>query len=82
MFPKKGSDDWRPVGDCIALNDQTKRDKYPISTINDFTNELHGNTIFSHFDLVKAFHQIPIAPENVHKTAICTPFGLFESIQM
>ena len=66
-------------GDYRALNAQTKKEKYPISSIVDFTSELHGIIIFSHIDLVKAFHQIPIAPKDVHKIAICTPFGLFES---
>ncbi|GFT99663.1 uncharacterized protein NPIL_146971, partial [Nephila pilipes] len=72
--PKKGSDDWRPVGDYRALNSQTKRDRYPIPSVLDFNSELHGTQIFSHVDFVKNFHQIPIAPEDVHKTAICTPF--------
>ncbi|GFW17276.1 hypothetical protein TNCV_1957471 [Trichonephila clavipes] len=82
MVPKKESNDWRPVDDFRALNTQTKKDKYPIPSILDFTNDLHGAKIFSHIDLVKAFHQIPIASEDIHKTAICPPFGLFESTRM
>ncbi|GFV83740.1 retrovirus-related Pol polyprotein from transposon 297 [Trichonephila clavipes] len=82
MVPKKERNDWRPVGDFRALNVQTKKDKYPIPSILDFTSDLHGAKIFSHIDLVKAFHQILIASEDIHKTAICTPFGLFESTRM
>ncbi|GFV49873.1 hypothetical protein TNCV_1391551 [Trichonephila clavipes] len=82
MVPNKESNDCRPVGDFRALNAQTKKDKYQIPSILDFTSDLHGAKIFSHIDLVKAFHQIPIASEDIHKTAICTPFGLFESTRM
>ncbi|GFU71171.1 hypothetical protein TNCV_1216951 [Trichonephila clavipes] len=59
-----------------------KKDKYPIPSILDFTSDLHGAKIFSPIDLVKAFQQIPIASEDIHETAICTPFGLFESTRM
>ncbi|GFT74679.1 retrovirus-related Pol polyprotein from transposon opus [Trichonephila clavipes] len=82
MVPKKESNDGRPVGDFRSLNAQTKKNKYPIPSILDFTSDLHGANIFSHIDLVKAFHQIRIASEDIHKTAICTPFGLFESTRM
>ncbi|GBN37309.1 Retrovirus-related Pol polyprotein from transposon opus [Araneus ventricosus] len=82
MVPKKGTLNWRPVGDYRALNSQTLKDKYPIPCIADFTAELHESKIFSRIDLIKAYHQIPIHPEDIHKTAICTPFGLFESTRM
>jgi hypothetical protein len=35
-------------------------------------------TVFAKIDLVKAHHQIPITKADDPKTAIATPFGLFE----
>ena len=81
MVPKKDGS-VRPCGDYRRLNERTSGDAYPIPHVQDFAAGLAGCRIFSKIDLVKGYHQVPVHPTDVPKTAIATPFGLFEFLRM
>ena len=76
MVPKKDGT-YRPCGDYRRLNNITEGDHYPLPNINDITSFLDGANIFSKLDLTKGYYQVPMAPKDIPKTAVTTPFGTF-----
>ena len=68
---------WRVCGDYRRLNHLTTTDRYPVRNLQDFNADLRGKKVFSKVDLLKGYHQIPVAPADIRKTAVITPFGLF-----
>ena len=77
LVTSKPNGGWRVCGDYRRLNNMTTDDRYPVRTLQDFTAELHNKTIFSKIDLMKGYHQIPVADGDIPKTAVITPFGLY-----
>jgi hypothetical protein len=69
---KDGS--WRPCSDYRQLNLATTHARYPLPSVLDLSNKLHSCKFFSCIDLVKGYHQIPMA--------IITPFDLFKYLFM
>ena len=68
--------DYRRVNAC------TKKDRYLLPRVDDSLDILSGKKCFTSLDLMSAYWQIPVAPEDIEKTAFITPVGLFEFTTM
>lgn len=80
MVPK--GNDYRVTGDYRQLNAITVPDRYPSPHLFSFADKLKGAKVFSKLDITSAFHHIPVNGEDIQKTAITTPFGLYEYMYM
>jgi hypothetical protein len=48
----------------------------------DFASKAAGCAIFWKIDLRKGYHQIPVHPADIQKTAVTMPFGVFKYLRM
>jgi hypothetical protein len=78
IFVLKPDGTYRMVIDYRALNKITLRNQTPLPRIDDLLDKLGGSKYYTALDMVGGYYQIPIAPEDMPKTAFKTPLGLFE----
>ena len=82
MVPRKDGTN-RMCIDYRKLNEITVKDAYPLPRIGQTIDALQGAGFFSSLDLANGYWQVPVAREDRHKTAFCTPDGgLFEFVKM
>ena len=78
LFVRKKDNTGRMVIDYRALNNITVKNKYPLPNIDQLFEQLSGSKFFSKIDLTSGYHQIAVQPEDRHKTAFITRYGLYE----
>lgn len=72
LHPRRWVVDFRPI------NSLTPQDAYPLPSIPELLNTAPGHKWYIKFDVDSAFHLIPVAPEDRHKTAFVTSLGLYQ----
>ena len=60
--------------DYRKLNEVIEPDAFPIPRIDDTLERLAGAKVFTLLDLASGYWQMPVAEEDVEKTAFTTPW--------
>jgi transposase InsO family protein len=68
---------WRFCVDYRRLNAATVKHAHPLPNVADQIQRAAGHNFYCFLDLKDGFWQIEVAPEDRHKTAFSTLFGLF-----
>ncbi|KAL8453284.1 hypothetical protein Emed_000918 [Eimeria media] len=73
-----GNKQFRMVLNDQELNSMTISAEYPLPTMQERLDVLHGAKVFTIMDMEQGFHQIRAAPQDQYKTAFRTCMGQYE----
>ena len=76
LLVKKKNGQVRPCVDYRKLNAVTLNDAFPLPRIQDCLMTVSGAKYFSTLDLTAGYHQVPMNPPDIQKTAFVTKYGL------
>lgn len=65
-----------------VLNTNTVMDSYPLPRVDEILADCGRGKVFSIMDMTNSFFQTLVHPDDVHLTAVSTPFGLYEWLVM
>lgn len=82
LLVKKKDGSMRMCIDYHGLNAIIVKNKYPLPSVDELFDQLHGTQYFSKIDLCSRYHQVPIQTEDIAKTAFRTKFEYYEFLVM
>ena len=82
LFAKKKDGRLRLCVDYCALNKNTISDSHPLLSIVELFSWLKGAQYFSRLDLRDGYFHVPIAKDDIQKTAFSCRYGTFGYLVM
>jgi hypothetical protein len=82
LIPQRTVTGWWMCIDFCKLNKGTKKDHFPLPFIDEMLERLANHAYFCFLGGYSGFMQIPIHPDDQHKTTFTCPYGMFSYRRM
>ena len=82
VIVRKKDGTFRYCVDYRSLNNLTRKDGFPLPLIEECLDALADTEFFSTLDMASGYWQVVIHPDDRHKTAFITKYGLYEHVRL